>query len=70
MVQMKAWMAAVALTMAALLIVAGPALAAQPENPTARAEQGSFNKSQTGLDHQSVWAWYYDGPADPRVDFD
>ncbi|HXF81696.1 MAG TPA: hypothetical protein VNN19_02960 [bacterium] len=67
---MKTGMAAVLTLVALLVVAAGSALAAQPENPTARAERGSFNKSQTGLDHQSEWAWYYDGPADPRVDFD
>lgn len=59
---------AIVMLLAAALV--GPAAAAQPENPTARAEEGSFNKSQTGLDHQSQWAWYYDGPAEPHVEWD
>lgn len=68
---MKKWMALIALTVVALMLVAvGPAEAARPENPTAKAELGSFNKSDTGLEHQSKWAWYYDGPAEPHVEWD
>lgn len=65
------WMIALAAVVMVLgMVLAGPAAAAQPDNPTARAEQGSFNKSQTGLDHQADAAWFHDGPADPHVQWD
>lgn len=61
---------AVLVLIALVLSLAGAVLAAQPDNPTARADQGSFNKSQTGLDHQSGMAWLHDGPADPHVEWE
>ena len=62
--------AAVLVAMVLLLSLASVALAAQPDNPTATAEHGSFNKSQTGLDHQSGAAWEHDGPASPHAEWD
>lgn len=62
--------AVVTLTIIVLLGVIAPAGAVRPESPTARAEQGSFNKSQTGLDHQAPAAWEHDGPARPHVEWE
>ncbi len=63
--------AVVAILTGAVLLALVPAVgAAQPENPTARAEQGSFNKAQAGLDHQAPAAWEHDGPARPHVEWD
>jgi len=62
--------AAVLAVMTLLLSLASVALAAQPDTPTARAEAGSFNKAQTGLDHQSEAAWEHDGPASPHAEWD
>jgi len=63
--------AVVAILIGAVLLGFSPAAgAAQPEHPTARAEQGSFNKSPVGLDHQAPGAWEHDGPARPHVEWE
>ena len=61
---------AVLMAMVLLLSLASVALAAQPANPTATAEAGSFNKAQTGLDHQAGAAWEHDGPGSPHAEWD
>ncbi|MDR7401193.1 MAG: hypothetical protein QN155_03055 [Armatimonadota bacterium] len=63
--------AVVAVLIGVVLLGLVPAAgAARPENPTARAEQGSFNKSPAGLDHQAPAAWEHDGPARPHVEWE
>jgi len=67
---MKWMMAAVLAVMVLATALVLPVAAAQPADPTQRAELGSFNKSPSGLEHQSDAAWLHDGPADPHVEWD